>query len=100
MLISSETINDGRKRVTLYLDRKLTIYPNGDTDEEGTFSVSFSIADTDSLPAGWEVNAIFAFFIHNQMKDNYVCFRGSYFSQVLFSFMKYINIGETVFAVS
>ncbi|XP_042064177.1 ubiquitin C-terminal hydrolase 13-like [Salvia splendens] len=55
---------------------KLIIYPNGDTDEDYTFSVSFSIADIDYLPAGWEVNAIFAFFIHNQIKDNYVCFRG------------------------
>ncbi|KAL1561393.1 hypothetical protein AAHA92_04102 [Salvia divinorum] len=62
---------------------KLIIYPDGYTGEDGytdedyNVSVTFSIADTSSLPVGWEVNAIFAFFIHNQVEDNYVCFRGT-----------------------
>ncbi|KAG6419885.1 hypothetical protein SASPL_116397 [Salvia splendens] len=55
---------------------KLIIYPNGYNGECNSLSVHFSIADSDSLPVGWEVNAVFAFFIHNQIKDNYVCFRG------------------------
>ncbi|XP_057793916.1 uncharacterized protein LOC131010417 [Salvia miltiorrhiza] len=53
---------------------KLIIYPDGENDY---LSVYFSIVDAESLPEGWEVNAIFAFFVHNQLMDNYLCFRGT-----------------------
>ncbi|XP_057793963.1 uncharacterized protein LOC131010449 [Salvia miltiorrhiza] len=29
-----------------------------------------------SLPTGWEMNAIFSFFLYNHISDNYLCFRG------------------------
>ncbi|KAH0650888.1 hypothetical protein KY284_030800 [Solanum tuberosum] len=57
---------------------KMVIYPNGNTDENGSghISVYLAISETTSLPAGWEVNAIFTFFMFNQLRDNYLSVRG------------------------
>ncbi|XP_055823930.1 MATH domain and coiled-coil domain-containing protein At3g58400-like [Solanum dulcamara] len=57
---------------------KMIIYPNGNTRENGSghLSVYLAISGTSSLPAGWEVNAIFTFFLFNQLHDNYLSARG------------------------
>ncbi|KAH6834981.1 hypothetical protein C2S53_019501 [Perilla frutescens var. hirtella] len=57
---------------------KLIIYPNGrECKNDGDhISVYLSVADTDSLPAGWEISANLSIFLHNQISDNYFCFRG------------------------
>ncbi|KAL1561388.1 hypothetical protein AAHA92_04099 [Salvia divinorum] len=56
---------------------KLTI--NFEQEREDYVSVYLSVADSDSLALGlgWEVNAIFTFFLHNQLADNYSSFRGT-----------------------
>ncbi|KAG5596725.1 hypothetical protein H5410_037957, partial [Solanum commersonii] len=47
---------------------------NGNTDENGSghISVYLAISETSSLSASWEVNAIFTFFMFNQLCDNYL----------------------------
>ncbi|XP_057789232.1 ubiquitin C-terminal hydrolase 12-like [Salvia miltiorrhiza] len=45
-------------------------------DDNGHISVYLSLVGTASLPAGWEVNVIFNFFLFNHISDNYLCFRG------------------------
>ncbi|XP_062099876.1 ubiquitin C-terminal hydrolase 13-like isoform X2 [Humulus lupulus] len=51
-----------------------SIYPNGDKSKDGEdyISVYLEIVETSILPAGWEVNAIFNFFLFNQIRDKYV----------------------------
>ncbi|XP_059277973.1 MATH domain and coiled-coil domain-containing protein At3g58340-like [Lycium ferocissimum] len=60
------------------LVRRMIIYPNGDDSIEGNdyISVYLAIADTSSLPAGWEADAVFSFFLFNQLCDNYLVIRG------------------------
>ncbi|MCD7459412.1 hypothetical protein HAX54_040869 [Datura stramonium] len=57
---------------------KMIVYPDGNTPENGSghISVYLAISGTSSLPAGWEVNAIFTFFLFNQLSDNYLSVRG------------------------
>ncbi|OIT00846.1 ubiquitin carboxyl-terminal hydrolase 13 [Nicotiana attenuata] len=60
------------------LDRKLIIYPDGDGSEDGYdhISVYLAIAETNSLQAGWEVNATFSFLIFDQIHDKFLVMRG------------------------
>ncbi|KAG8366333.1 hypothetical protein BUALT_Bualt17G0068900 [Buddleja alternifolia] len=57
---------------------RLILYPNGrdDGNKEDHISVYLAIADTSSLPARWEVNAIFSIFLLNQKLDNFLSLRG------------------------
>ncbi|XP_009594858.1 uncharacterized protein [Nicotiana tomentosiformis] len=57
---------------------KMIIYPDGNGHENGSehISVSLAISGTSSLAAGWEVTAIFTFFLYNQLCDNYLTVRG------------------------
>ncbi|KAH0743733.1 hypothetical protein KY290_031726 [Solanum tuberosum] len=57
---------------------KLVVINDGNTDENGSghISVYLAISGTTSLPANWEVNAIFTFFLFNQLRDNYLSARG------------------------
>ncbi|KAG5596727.1 hypothetical protein H5410_037959 [Solanum commersonii] len=57
---------------------KMIIYPNGNTRENGSghISVYLAITGLNSMRAGWEVNAIFTFFVFNQLRDNYLSVRG------------------------
>ncbi|XP_060970290.1 uncharacterized protein LOC133037300 [Cannabis sativa] len=50
------------------------IYPNGDKSKDGEdyISVYLEILETITLPAGWEVNAIFNFFLFDHIRDKYV----------------------------
>nr|XP_016465620.1 PREDICTED: ubiquitin carboxyl-terminal hydrolase 12-like [Nicotiana tabacum] len=59
---------------------KLIIYPKGDDNIEGNdyISVYLAIANDSSLPAGWEANAVFSFFLFNQLCDNYLVIRDTY----------------------
>lgn len=61
--------------------RNLSIYPTGDQskDGEGHISIYLEMVDTSSLPAGWEVNAIFNFFLFDQFRDEYVGPQGNLF---------------------
>uniref|UniRef100_A0A803PE07 MATH domain-containing protein n=2 Tax=Cannabis sativa TaxID=3483 RepID=A0A803PE07_CANSA len=51
-----------------------SIYPTGDKSKDGEdhISVYLEIAETSTLPTGWEVNAIFNFFVFDQIRDKYV----------------------------
>ncbi|KAM3759523.1 hypothetical protein ACB098_01G126600 [Castanea mollissima] len=67
---------------------KLVIYPNGNKDKNVTEHISLYLAieAADLRPPGWEVHAIFRFFLYDQIRDNYLtiedtkkrerCFRG------------------------
>ncbi|XP_031253466.1 ubiquitin carboxyl-terminal hydrolase 12-like [Pistacia vera] len=52
---------------------KLCLYPNGDKKikGEGHISVYLELAEMSSLPTGWEINAIFNFFVFDQLQDKY-----------------------------
>ncbi|XP_062099855.1 BTB/POZ and MATH domain-containing protein 6-like [Humulus lupulus] len=51
-----------------------SIYPTGDKSKDGEnyLSVYLEIVETSTLPAGWEVNALFNFFIFDHIRDKYV----------------------------
>ncbi|XP_030504839.2 uncharacterized protein LOC115719791 [Cannabis sativa] len=53
---------------------QLTIFPNGDIYNGGEdhLSVSLELLNSNSLPLGWEVHAIFTFFLFDQIRDQYV----------------------------
>ncbi|XP_052185490.1 uncharacterized protein LOC127797044 [Diospyros lotus] len=52
---------------------RLTIYPSGNKDRggQGHISIFLTLADTSSLPVGWELHAIFNFFVYDQLRDKY-----------------------------
>ncbi|XP_059285076.1 uncharacterized protein LOC132038422 [Lycium ferocissimum] len=58
---------------------KMIIYPDGKGSDNGSehVSVYLALSGTSSLPAGWEVNAIYTFFLFNQLCDNYLSVRGN-----------------------
>ncbi|XP_042508648.1 uncharacterized protein LOC122084455 isoform X2 [Macadamia integrifolia] len=54
---------------------KLCLYPKGNKDvngEEGHISLYLEILETDSLSPGWEVHALFRFFVLDQRRDKYL----------------------------
>ncbi|XP_056166106.1 uncharacterized protein LOC115692626 isoform X2 [Syzygium oleosum] len=53
---------------------KLVIYPNGNKSKNVKEHVSLylSMAETSSLPSGWEVHALVRFSLRDQHKDNYL----------------------------
>ncbi|KAI8532623.1 hypothetical protein RHMOL_Rhmol11G0227700 [Rhododendron molle] len=53
---------------------KLCIYPNGNAkmNVKGHLSCYLAIADTETLPPGWEVNAGFKLFVFDQVRDKYL----------------------------
>ncbi|XP_060189927.1 uncharacterized protein LOC132618961 isoform X3 [Lycium barbarum] len=57
---------------------KMIIYPDGKGSDKGSehVSVYLALSGTSFLPAGWEVNAIYNFFLFNQLSDNYLSVRG------------------------
>lgn len=70
--------HESRDFVTGNYKWRLIIYPNGrESKNEGDhISVYLSVAEIDSLPADWEINANLSIFLHNQISNNYLCFRG------------------------
>ncbi|XP_052171696.1 uncharacterized protein LOC127787676 [Diospyros lotus] len=52
---------------------RLTIYPCGNKDEggQGHISIFLTLANTSSLPVGWELHAMFNFFVYDQNRDKY-----------------------------
>ncbi|XAR58459.1 Ubiquitinyl hydrolase 1 [Bertholletia excelsa] len=62
---------------------KLLIYPNGrkEREGEGHISIALTLVETSSLPVGWEVNAVYKFFIFNWFRDKYFSFSRSLFLQ-------------------
>ncbi|PSS06234.1 Ubiquitin carboxyl-terminal hydrolase [Actinidia chinensis var. chinensis] len=57
---------------------KLSVYPTGNKEEggQGHISISLTLVDTSSLPAGWEVKTIFNLFIFDQVRDKYFTLSG------------------------
>ncbi|EYU41008.1 hypothetical protein MIMGU_mgv1a018450mg [Erythranthe guttata] len=55
-------------------DWRLIINPNGDDNDKDCeyVSVNLAMADTSSLPANWEVNALFSISLFNQISGNYL----------------------------
>ncbi|KAL4651188.1 hypothetical protein ACB092_01G141500 [Castanea dentata] len=53
---------------------KLVIYPNGNKNNnvDEHMSLYLAIEAADLRPPGWEVHAIFRFFLHDQIRDNYL----------------------------
>lgn len=53
---------------------KLCIHPNGNKkmNVKGHISCYLVIADTKTLPPGWEVNVNFKFFVFDQIRDKYL----------------------------
>ncbi|KAE9447085.1 hypothetical protein C3L33_21023, partial [Rhododendron williamsianum] len=53
---------------------KLCIYPNGNVkmNVKGHLSCYLAIADTETLPPGWEVNVSFKLFVFDQVRDKYL----------------------------
>uniref|UniRef100_A0A6N2LRM5 Protein kinase domain-containing protein n=1 Tax=Salix viminalis TaxID=40686 RepID=A0A6N2LRM5_SALVM len=54
--------------------KKLILYPNGDKSRngDGYISLYLVMADTTGFPPGWEINAIFKFFVFDQLQDKYL----------------------------
>ncbi|XP_057461802.1 uncharacterized protein LOC130752028 [Actinidia eriantha] len=57
---------------------KLSVYPTGNKEGggQGHISISLTLVDTSSLPAGWEVKTIFNLFIFDQVRDKYFTLSG------------------------
>ncbi|KAL3524901.1 hypothetical protein ACH5RR_013273 [Cinchona calisaya] len=57
---------------------KLILYPKGCNKRNGDDHISLylTLAEPGSLAAGFEINAVFSFFIYNQISDNYLTVRG------------------------
>uniref|UniRef100_A0A6N2M4S0 MATH domain-containing protein n=1 Tax=Salix viminalis TaxID=40686 RepID=A0A6N2M4S0_SALVM len=53
---------------------KLVLYPNGDKSRngDGYISLYLVMADTSGFSPGWEINAIFKLFVHDQLQDKYL----------------------------
>ncbi|KAL7098105.1 hypothetical protein ACP275_10G184600 [Erythranthe tilingii] len=54
---------------------RLILYPYGKEKDNRHVSIYLAMAETNSLPVGWEVNVIFTIFLYNQMLDKYHCVR-------------------------
>ncbi|XP_052185477.1 ubiquitin C-terminal hydrolase 12-like [Diospyros lotus] len=52
---------------------RLTIYPSGNKDRGGQDHIStfLTLVNTSSLPVGWELHAVFNFFVYDQLRDKY-----------------------------
>ena len=58
--------------------RYLQIYLKGDKENNGEGYISMYLhLEDESLPMGWEVHAIFNFFIYDQIQDKYLCLQGT-----------------------
>ena len=57
---------------------KLVIYPIGNKDKNVTeyIFLYLAIEAADLRPPSWEVHAIFRFFLHDQIRDNYLTIEG------------------------
>uniref|UniRef100_A0A6N2L163 MATH domain-containing protein n=1 Tax=Salix viminalis TaxID=40686 RepID=A0A6N2L163_SALVM len=60
--------------VLFIVRRKLVLYPNGDKSRngDGYISLYLVMADTTGFSPGWEINAIFKLFVHDQLQDKYL----------------------------
>ena len=56
----------------------MCLYPNGHVRGTGHISLYLAIADTESLPTGWEVNAYFTMFVFDNDKDKYLAIEGNF----------------------
>ncbi|KAJ4958025.1 hypothetical protein NE237_025136 [Protea cynaroides] len=58
---------------------KLSLYPNGNKtkNEKDHLSLYLAIADTKTIPHGWEVNVIFRLCLLDQIRDNYLMVQDS-----------------------
>ena len=87
--------------------RKLVLYPNGDKSRngDGYISLYLVMADTAGFSPGWEINAIFKFFVFDQLQDKYLTIGGIPFlcmrksSQVECPFNCFIDVRWEIEAV-
>ncbi|XP_042492847.1 uncharacterized protein LOC122072317 [Macadamia integrifolia] len=58
---------------------KLSLYPNGNRNknEKDNLSLYLSMAETKTLPRGWEVSVNFRLFLLDQIRDNYLMVQDS-----------------------
>lgn len=77
--------------------RKLTIYPNGVLGKKDNehIPVYLSIVDEKFLPLHWSADAVFSFFLYNHKLKNYLCFRGRWLQDKVYSVWLLINT-ETI----
>ncbi|CAL5355588.1 hypothetical protein CsSME_00044332 [Camellia sinensis var. sinensis] len=56
---------------------RLSVYPYGrkERNADGYISLYLVIAETNTLPLGWEVNVIFKLFVYDQIQDKYLTFQ-------------------------
>ncbi|XP_076897664.1 ubiquitin C-terminal hydrolase 12-like [Bidens hawaiensis] len=77
---------------------KLVIHPNGDKSKNvGEFlSAYVAMADSNSLPPGWEVYATCRIFLLDQNNDNYIILEGIRFHRLRteWGFDKFISLKE------
>ncbi|KAB1200358.1 Ubiquitin carboxyl-terminal hydrolase 12 [Morella rubra] len=69
---------------------RLSFYPNGrkDCNGKGSISLYLVISETDSLPLGWEVNAVFRLFVLDQIRGEYLTLQDANGEVRLFHAMK------------
>ncbi|XP_058189030.1 MATH domain and coiled-coil domain-containing protein At3g58400-like [Rhododendron vialii] len=69
---------------------KLLLYPRGRTERNanGYVSLYLEIAETDTLPLGWEMNVKFSIFVYDQLRDKYLTFQDGHGGMVRFHGMK------------
>ncbi|XP_075645082.1 uncharacterized protein LOC142615839 [Castanea sativa] len=69
---------------------KLVIYPNGNKNNnvDEHMSLYLAIEAADLRPPGWEVHAIFRFFLHDQIRDNYLTIEDTKKKESLFRGIK------------
>ncbi|XVF79798.1 hypothetical protein PTKIN_Ptkin15bG0018500 [Pterospermum kingtungense] len=53
---------------------KLLLYPKGNKNRNGNGCISLylQIAETETLPLGWQINVNFKFFVFDQIRDKYL----------------------------
>ena len=60
------------------LNRRLLLYPHGNKKRngDGCISLYLQIAETETLPLGWQINVNFKLFVFDQIQDKYLTIEG------------------------
>lgn len=77
---SVQYISSPEKNKYIYLCplfRRLCLHPNGRTPSTDHISLYLAIAETESLPKGWEVSVKIKMFVYNNNEDEYLTIEGT-----------------------